>query len=114
VVGTAKSKQAKAHEISINVKKAVAKRDSVDGYPCCICCGKPAPTENPLAYSNAHIVKRSQGGLGVETNIVTLCDKDHYKFDDSTERPQILHFICEYMKSHYSEEWSMEAQVYKK
>ena len=35
----------KALSISREVKKAVAERDSCDGYPCCIWCGKPAPTE---------------------------------------------------------------------
>ncbi len=107
-----KSKQTKAHEIPIAVKKAVAERDSIDGHPCCIYCGRPAPTENPLAFSNAHIVKRSQGGLGIETNIVTLCPTDHFKFDDSTEREQMLEFICGYMRGWYGEKWNLENQVY--
>ena len=110
----AKSRQTKAHEIPPKVKKAVAERDSIDGHPCCIYCGRPAPTDYPLAYSNAHIVKRSQGGLGVATNIVTLCPTDHHKFDDSTERENMLEFISTYMKNHYGEEWSLEDQVYKK
>lgn len=110
----AKSRQTKAHEIPPKVKKAVAERDSIDGYPCCIYCGRPAPTENPLAFSNAHIVKRSQGGLGVPTNIVTLCPTDHFKFDDSAEREQIMPFICAYMKNQYGKEWSLEDQVYRK
>ena len=110
----AKHKQTKAHEIPRKVKEAVAERDSIGDYPCCIYCGKPAPTENPLAYSNAHIVKRSQGGLGVATNIVTLCPKDHNKFDDSTERENMLEFICGYMRGMYGEDWCLEKQVYKK
>lgn len=112
--GMAKHKQTKAHEIPRKVKEAVAERDSIGGYPCCIYCGKPAPTENPLAYSNAHIVKRSQGGLGVETNIVTLCPADHHRFDDSTDRAEMLEYICNYMREQYGEEWSLENQVYKK
>ena len=110
----AKSKQTKAHEISLKVKKAVAERDSVDGYPCCIYCGKPSPTGNPLAFSNAHIVKRSQGGLGVETNIVTLCQFDHYRFDDTTERDKMMEYICQYMRQKYGEKWGINAQIYRK
>lgn len=108
----AKSRQTRAHEIPIKVKKAVAERDGIDDYPCCIYCGEPAPTEYPLAFSNAHIVKRSQGGMGIETNIVTLCGKCHPLFDDSTERDKIMEFVCEYMKQKYGEEWSLEAQIY--
>jgi len=71
------------------VKEAVAKRDSFNGHPCCILCGKPAPTEYPLAFSNAHIISRAQGGLGVVDNIVTLCPECHRKYDQSTERNSI-------------------------
>ena len=110
----AKHKQTKAHEIPRKVKEAVAERDSVNGYPCCIFCGKPAPTDYPLAFSNAHIVRRSQGGLGVETNIVSLCPADHYRFDESSERGKMLVFICDYMRRYYGEGWSLEDQVYRK
>lgn len=109
----AKSKQTKAHEIPPEVKKAVAERDSIDGYPCCIYCGRPAPTGNPLAYSNAHIVKRSQGGLGIETNIVTLCAKCHFKFDDSADRPMMMKFITKYMREKH-EKWNEDEQIYRK
>lgn len=109
----AKSKQTKAHEIPLEIKKAVAERDSIAGYPCCIYCGKPAPTENPLAYSNAHIVKRSQGGLGIETNIVTLCATDHFRFDDSMDRPMMMKYITKYMREKY-EKWNEDEQIYRK
>lgn len=109
----AKSKQTKAHEIPLRVKRMVAHRDSMGGHPCCIYCGKPAPVENPLAFSNAHIVKRSQGGMGVVTNIVTLCPFDHYYFDDTTDRDKMMTYICDYMRSHYPD-WSAEKQVYQK
>ena len=110
----AKSKQTKAHEIPIKVKEAVAERDSIEGYPCCIYCGKPAPTENRLAFSNAHIVKRSQNGMGIETNIVTLCPTCHFKFDDTTDRDKILEFIEDYMRQRYGEQWCLSEQIYSK
>lgn len=109
----AKSKQTKAHEIPMAVKKAVARRDGIDGHPCCIYCGKPAPTDYPLAFCNAHVIKRSQGGMGVVTNIVTLCSSCHHRFDDSTDREEMMHYISSYLKRFYKN-WSEEAQVYRK
>ena len=104
----------KALEIPLDVKRKVAERDSVDGYPCCLWCGKPAPTDNITAFSCAHILRRSHGGRGIETNIATLCWECHMKFDESEEGEEIMDFICQYMKRHYGEEWSVEEQRYKK
>ena len=101
------SKRTKALAISENVKRHVAQRDSINGIPCCVWCGKPG---QPWC----HIMKRSQGGMGIETNIVTLCPDCHRKFDDSTERPKIMQFICEYMKKQYGDSWNLKNQEYKK
>ena len=109
-----KSKRTKAIEIPRKVKEAVAERDSIDGHPCCILCGKPAPTSSPLAFSNAHILRRSRGGRGIETNIATLCWECHMKFDQSNEGDKIMDFICDYMKRHYGETWSIQEQKYDK
>lgn len=62
----------KALGITLAVKEAVADRDSFDGWPNCLLCGTPAPVNNRLAFSSAHYISSSQGGLGVEENIVTL------------------------------------------
>ena len=109
----AKSRRTKALEIPPKVKKAVAERDSINGYPCCLWCGKPAPTSNIPACSCAHKLRRSRGGKGVETNIVTLCERCHKKFDGSDESRAIMDFIYQYMKLHYGNKWSIEAQKYK-
>lgn len=109
-----KSQRTKALEIPQQVKKAVALRDSVDDYPCCLWCGKPAPTDNITAFSCAHILRRSRGGKGIETNIVTLCWECHRKFDESVESEKIMDFICRYMKKHYGEGWNLQEQEYKK
>lgn len=114
VVAMAKAKRTKGLEIPAEVKRKVAERDSIDGHPCCIWCGKPAPTTNPLAFSCAHILRRSQGGRGIETNIVTLCWKCHQKFDESGERGKIMDFVSQYMKQHYGNDWSIEEQEYRK
>lgn len=83
------------------VKEAVARRDSCEGHPCCILCGKPAPTDAPLAFSNAHYISRAQGGLGIEKNILTLCWKCHSRFDASEERKQLKTFFRGYLRSVY-------------
>ena len=69
---------------------------------------------------NAHILSRAHGGLGIETNIVTLCTelsplKCHRRFDFGTkkEHDEILEIITGYMKSKYPG-WSIENQRYKK
>ena len=97
----------------MNVKKAVAERDSCDGHPCCLWCGKPAPTNNPLAFSNAHYIPRSQGGLGIEENILTLCPECHRKYDNSDNRATMKVILGCYLKSKYTD-WDETNLVYKK
>ena len=107
------SKRTKALEIPIAVKKAVAERDSIDGHPCCIWCGKPAPTSNPLAFSNAHYIPRSQGGLGIEENTLTLDWECHLRYDQSEHRETMRWFFKNYLKSKYPE-WDESTCTYKK
>ena len=56
-------KMTKATSISKSVKKVVYKRDGGR----CILCGRN--NGEPVA----HVIRRSQGGRGIEQNIVTLC-----------------------------------------
>lgn len=108
-----KSQRTKALNIPVEVKRKVAERDSIDGHPCCIWCGKPAPTSNPLAFSNAHYIPRSQGGLGIEENILTLDWECHLMFDQTEKHWQMKVFLKEYLKSKYPD-WKEEDLVYKK
>lgn len=108
-----KTKRTKALEIPIEVKKKVAERDSVDGHPCCIWCGKPAPSTNPLAFSNAHYISRGQSGKGIEENILTLDWECHQKYDQSTDRPEMKAFFRGYLMSKYPD-WDEEKLIYKK
>lgn len=107
-----KSKRTKATDISQEVKKKVWERDN----GCCVVCGN-----NYNVMPNAHIVPRSKGGMGIETNIITLCTnltplQCHYKYDNGTkeERKKIDEIVCKYMKSIYGETWNKEQQKYKK
>lgn len=108
-----KSQRTKALEIPLEVKKKVAERDSIDGWACCIWCGKPAPTTNPFAFSNAHYIPRSQGGLGIEENILTLDWECHLNFDQTENRPKMKEFFKDYLKTKYPD-WDEENLIYKK
>ena len=107
-----KAERTKALEIPKAVKAKVANRDSVDGYPCCILCGKPAPTDYPLAFSNAHYISRGQGGLGVEENICTLCPKCHREYDNE-KREEYRPILRSYLKGIYKN-FDEAKLVYKK
>lgn len=108
-----KSKRTIACDIPPRVKMAVAERDSIDGHPNCIYCGKPAPTSNPLAFSNAHFISRGQSGLGIEENILTLCWECHLRYDQSTGREEMREFFRDYLKTKYPD-WDEEKLIYKK
>lgn len=103
----------KALAIPIEVKEAVARRDSCDGWPCCILCGKPAPTSYPLSFSNAHYISRAQGGLGIEENILTLCPKCHHQYDQTTLREAYRPILARYLKDHYPN-WNESELTYRK
>ena len=107
-----KSQRTKALEIPIKVKQAVAERDSFNDHPCCIWCGKPAPLSDTLAFSNAHYIPRSDGGLGIEENILTLCPMCHELFDTSN-RANMKVFFEQHLKGRYSD-WDEEKLRYKK
>lgn len=87
------------------VKQKVYERDS----GCCIVCGIGVTEE----MACAHVVPRSAGGLGVEENIVTLCNTCHMLYDQSTKRNELLFIIMKVIKRSYPD-WSREKVTYKK
>lgn len=97
-----KSKRTKACEIKPKVREAVEKRDNF----CCIFCGSPGRGE-------AHIVRRSQGGLGIEKNVITSCRRCHSEFDNGKNRELYMNRAIAYMKEHYPD-WNISDLVYKK
>lgn len=100
------SKRSKACDISMQVKKKVWERDKHH----CICCG------NPYAMPNSHILSRAHSGLGIETNIVTMCLECHHKYDNGIkeDKEKIKDKVVNYMKKIYGNDWSIEKQKYKK
>lgn len=97
------NKQTKATSIPKSVKCNVFKRD---GY-CCILCG------SPQGQPNAHYIPRSQGGLGIEENIITLCPDCHREYDQSDKRSIYGERIRQYLIRQYPE-WNAKKLKYKK
>lgn len=95
-------KRTKACGIGEKTKRIVYKRD--DGL-CIFCCryGKP----------EAHIIPRSQGGLGVPQNIITVCRECHDKLDNSTARKKMLQEAIIYLKGFYPD-WNEQDLIFSK
>lgn len=104
-------KSTKAQDFSRPVKIAIAERDSIDGWPCCVFCGLAAP--DVTSWSNAHYIARSQGGLGIEQNGLTLCPVCHRRYDSTTARMEMRGYFREYLNDHY-ENWNEESLVYRR
>lgn len=88
-----KSRRTKALDISQRVKKRVWERDDY----CCIICG------NPQAMPNSHYIRRSQGGLGIEENVATMCINCHNEYDNGSGkyRKAIKESFRDYLMSIY-------------
>lgn len=104
-------KDTKARDFDRKSKLAISERDSIDGWPCCVNCGAAAPA--PLAWSNAHFIARSKGGLGVPENGLTLCPECHRRYDQTTDRSVLREFFREYLQSKYAG-WDESKLYYRK
>lgn len=97
-----KSKRTKAVDISQAVKWKVWDRDN----QCCVLCGA-------IGNPNAHYISRSQGGLGIEQNIVTLCNGCHFRYDNTAQRKEIKELLKDYLKSKYPD-WDERNLIYRR
>lgn len=95
-------RQTKATMIPLKVKRAVYDRDRGR----CIFCGRPG---DPVS----HVVRRSQGGRGIEQNIVTACHRCHREFDEGRNRNAMYVRAVAYLKGFYPD-WSREDMIYRK
>lgn len=100
-----KSKRTRALEIPKKVKEKVYERDNQH----CVLCGKYVFLENACC----HFIARSQGGLGIEENILTLCSNCHSLFDNSEHREKLKEYFRDYLKSKYRN-WNEKELYYKK
>ncbi len=103
----AKSKRTKACEIKPKVREEVERRDSIDGHPCCIFCGSSD------ARGEGHFIKRSQGGLGIPQNLVTVCRYCHHEMDDGNNREYYMDVAENYLRSQYPD-WNKDDLIFKK
>lgn len=97
----AKSKRTKALEIPPKVKQKVLERDGA-----CIWCSRQG-------LPNAHFIARSQGGLGIEENILTLCPDCHRRYDQTDERAKMREYFKNYLQEQYPG-WDETKLYYKK
>ena len=96
-----KNLKAKKCDISQKTKEIVWERDKHR----CILCG------DTRAFPNAHYIPRSQGGLGIEKNVVTLCIKCHHDYDfNKAKRKEIGQKIRNYFILIYPD-WD-ESELY--
>ena len=95
-------KRTKALTISQKVKAAVFNRDGGK----CIVCGR-------FGSPCAHYISRAQGGLGIEENIVTLCDECHRRFDQTADRKVYRDMIAAYLRQQYPG-WDEKKLIYRK
>ena len=100
-----KSKRTKALEIDKKTKLIVWERDNNR----CIFCHRYV-TWN---YANSHYIKRSHGGLGIEQNIMTNCDKCHELFEREPSRSKMKPIAIKHFQSKY-DNWNEEDLFYKK
>jgi 5-methylcytosine-specific restriction endonuclease McrA len=101
----------KARDFDRKAKVAISQRDSIDGWPCCVYCGAAAPAE--LAWSNAHYISRSQGGLGIPENGLTLCPVCHGRYDQTDRRQEMRGFFREYLAGRHTG-WCENDLTYRK
>ena len=103
------NRRTKALDISPIVRAEVYSRDAHDGAPCCIISG------SPYNLTCAHYIARSQSGLGIPENLVTLSIDVHKRYDHGfpEERKTLKRQIREYLQHCYPD-WSEEKLVYRR
>lgn len=109
-------KRTKALQIDRKTADRVIERDGE-----CVLCRLGFIEEiNPCdigAYIHdiAHFIPRSQGGLGIEKNLVLLCRQHHHELDNGNKgkRAEYLEALENYFKNIYPN-WNREELKYKK
>lgn len=96
------SKRSNACAIPMRVKRVVYERDQGR----CILCGA-------MGDPWCHYIARSHGGLGIEENIVTLCPRCHYEYDNGRHHWEIKGQIRKYLQWKYPD-WDEKKLTYTK
>ena len=112
------NKRTKALQYTKETAYKVAERDNHE----CLFCKMGYHLEGinksglgSIVYDIAHFINRSQGGLGIEENLVLLCRYHHTLLDNGNKglRPEMLSIMEEYLKSLYKD-WNKDKLVYRK
>lgn len=94
------NRRTKAVDVSQAVRKQVLHRDA---YRCIFC-------KSSNALTMAHIIPRSQGGLGIAENLVTACSICHHMMDNTSKRETML----AYAQKHVDKFHERTERVFKK
>jgi len=102
------NKRTKALQFDQATKKIIVERDQD-----CIFCKLefPAPYDGNI-FDIAHVVNKSQGGLGIEQNGIKACRYHHHLMDNGS-MPQLRQMAMDYLKEIYPE-WDKRNLIYKK
>ena len=112
------NKRTKALNYTKETAYKVAERDNHE----CIFCKMGYHLEGinksglgSIIYDPAHFINKSQGGLGIEENLVLLCRYHHTLLDNGNKglRLEMLSIMEEYLKSLYTG-WNKANLVYRK
>lgn len=101
-----KHKQTKEKEIPVKVKIRVWERDN---HQCIFCDNKV-----DWRYACCHYIPRSAGGLGIEENIFTACEKCHREQDNGLNTLDYDEKVKIHLKSIYGAEWNESKLIYRK
>ena len=96
-------KRTKATSIPPKVRQEVEDRDN---HRCIFC-------SSPNCRGEAHFIRRSQGGLGIPKNLLTVCRKCHAQFDEGQAKELYRQKAKDYLMSKYPD-WNEEDLVYNK
>lgn len=88
---------------SNEVLREVLRRDDC----CCIICG----TKKDLQI--AHYISRARNGLGIPENLVTLCARCHFNYDNGKYHNDHKKRIADYLKANYTN-WDKTNLIYEK
>lgn len=98
-----RSKESRACDISPAVRREVLQRDGER----CILCGRRQ------GLQAAHYISRARSGFGIPENLVTLCARCHFDYDNGKHHTEYKKRIEDYLKEHYPE-WDNINLVYEK
>lgn len=98
-----KHDRTKATSIPPKIREEVEERD---GH-CCIFC------KSPNARGEGHYIRRSQGGLGIPQNLLTVCRTCHRQLDEGPMKELYQSMAKEYLVNKYPG-WNEQDLVYNK